>query len=105
MHRFLSDLFCNEGQQSDLTCALDSDGQLTLMLCAGAGHTAGQDLAALGNISAKLSSILEVDLFHFINTERTDLSTLAGTHIATLSALRTLGALGTFGTLGSLGIH
>ena len=36
------------GQQRNDARAFDGDGQFALMLCAGAGHPAGQDLAALG---------------------------------------------------------
>ena len=47
-------LVSDVGQQSDLTGALDSGGQVTLMGCAGTGGTAGQDLAALGQVTAEI---------------------------------------------------
>ena len=50
-------LVSNVGQQSDLTSTLDSAGQVTLVSCASAGGTAGQNLAALGQITADLGSI------------------------------------------------
>ena len=40
-------LFSNVGQQSNLTCALDSGGQVTLMSCASAG---GIDFLGQGTI-------------------------------------------------------
>ena len=66
------------GQQGDLTGALDGDGQLTLMLGAGAGRAAGQDLAALGRVAAKLGSILEINARNLVHAEVTNLSALAG---------------------------
>ena len=54
---FLFDSVCDKRQQRDLTRALDGHGELTLMHGAGAGHAAGQDLSALGNISAKLGGV------------------------------------------------
>ena len=73
-------LFSYVGQQSDLTSALDSGGQVTLVSSAGTGGTAGQDLATLGQVTAELCSILVVDSGHLVSTESTNLSTLTGTH-------------------------
>ena len=42
--------------------ALDGDSQLTLVSGAGTGSTAGQDLAALGQVTADLCSVLVVCL-------------------------------------------
>ena len=39
----MKNLVCYIGQQGDLTGALDSDCQLTLMSSAGTGGTAGQE--------------------------------------------------------------
>lgn len=56
-------------------CALDRFGQLALMLCAGAGHTAGQNLAALVDVSAhpgiQIPELFIVDVFNLIDTECT----------------------------------
>ena len=79
-----------------MTGALDGDGQLTLMLGAGTGHTAGQDLAALGNVTAKLGDVLVVDVLDLLGAEGADLAALAGTG----SGGGTLGALGTGLTVG-----
>jgi len=47
----------DEGQQRDLTGALDGLGQLTLMHGAGAGGAAGQDLAPLRQEPAQLGRV------------------------------------------------
>ena len=58
-----------EGQQRDGTSALDGLAQLTLMLGAVAGHTAGQDLAALVDETTQTVDVLVVDVFDLIHTE------------------------------------
>ena len=68
---------CYVGQQGDLAGTLDSDRQLTLMGSAGTGGTAGQDLAALGQVTAKLHSVFEIDVRHLINAEGANLLALA----------------------------
>ena len=65
------------GQESDLTGSLDSLGELALMHCAGTGSTTGKDLAALGNVAAKLCSILIVDAGGLIYAKLADFSALA----------------------------
>ena len=57
--------------------ALDGDRQLTLMSSAGAGGTAGQDLAALGQVTAELRSVFEIDVRNLIDAEGADLLALA----------------------------
>ena len=47
----------DEGQQHDLTGALDGLGQLALMHGAGAGGSAGQDLAPLRQVPAQLGRV------------------------------------------------
>ena len=74
-------LLGHEGQQGDLTGALDGDGQLALMSCAGAGRAAGQDLAALGRVAAELCRILEVNARSLVNAEVTNLLALARTSL------------------------
>ena len=69
-----------------MTCTLDRLGQLTLMLCTGAGHTAGQDLAALRHVKAQLSYVPLVDGFYLIYAEGANLSAATST---ALCALRT----------------
>jgi len=53
-----------------MTCTLDCDGQLTLMLCTNTGHSARQDLGTIGKITAQLCGILIIDLANFIYAER-----------------------------------
>lgn len=57
-----------------MTGTLDGDRQLTLMTGTGAGHTAGQDLGALGNEAAQSGNILVINGFHLVNAEAADLS-------------------------------
>ena len=53
---------------------LDRDGKLTLMLGAVAGHTAGQDLAALGHKAAETGQVLIIDMLDLIYAELADLA-------------------------------
>ena len=70
-------LVSDRGQERDLTCSLDGLCQLTLMHGAGTGGSAGQDLAALGHIAAKLCSILIINVLALVNTELAHFSALA----------------------------
>ena len=64
-----------------MTGALDGDGQLALMGSAGAGGTAGQNLAALGQVTAQLGRVLVVDRESTLSTQKlADLPALARTH-------------------------
>ena len=65
------------GQQSDVAGALDGDLDLSLVLSAGTGHTAGQDLAALADELAELVGILVVDEVDLVCAEDADLLSLA----------------------------
>jgi hypothetical protein len=71
-------LLSDVGQQSDLTSALDSGGQVTLVSGAGTGGTAGQNLAALGQVTAELAGVLVIDAGHLIHAKCANLSALAG---------------------------
>ena len=73
-------LFSDVGQQSNLTGALDSGGQGTLVSGAGTGGPAGQGLAALGQVTADLCSVLIVDSSHLVHAECAYLLALAGTN-------------------------
>ena len=75
------------GQKRDGTGALDGLRQLTLMLGAVAGHTAGHDLAALVDVAAHagihITELLVIDVLDLVNTERTNLAArLAATRTA-----------------------
>ena len=70
-------LLGDEGQQSDLTGALDGLGQLALMHGAGTGGAARQDLGALGDEAAQLGGVLIVDILALVNAELAHLFALA----------------------------
>ena len=89
------------GEKSDVSCALDGLGQLTLMLGAGAGHAAGKDLCALADETAKLCNILVVNIVNLIGAENANLAALSGTCITVES--RTLGTLGSCSGSGGFG--
>lgn len=57
------------GQQRNDPGAFDRGGQLTLMLCTGAGDAAGKNLGALGNVFSQLADVLIVNLCYFIHAE------------------------------------
>lgn len=64
----------DKGQQSGLTGAFDRGSHFSLMLGAGAGHTAGQDLGTLGNELSEFCGILIINEFHLVCAEDADLS-------------------------------
>lgn len=55
-----------------MSCALDRDGQLTLMTGTGAGYTAGDDLSAVGEISSQTGDVLIINIMDFIYAEGTN---------------------------------
>jgi hypothetical protein len=63
----------NVGEKCNVTSTLDSVLKLALMLCAGAGDTAGKDLAALGDELAKASRILVINVVYLFLTENANL--------------------------------
>jgi hypothetical protein len=66
-------LVANVGQKSSLTSTLDSSVELTLVNSASAGHSSGQDLAALADELAELSGILVIDISNLIGAENANL--------------------------------
>ena len=68
---------CHVGHKSDLTCSLDSLGELTLMHSANTGGAARQDLAALGDIAAELCNIFIVDVGSLIYAKLANFSAFA----------------------------
>lgn len=72
-----------------MSCALDSGGQLTLMLSAGAGNTTGNNLSAVGKVSSQTWNVLVVDVMNLIYTESANL-------FSALSAARSVVALSLF---------
>ena len=65
------------GQQGDLACALNGDGQLSLMLCASAGNAAGQDLCALADMLSQACGILIIDMIDLLSAKLANLFSLA----------------------------
>ena len=63
-------------QQCAEPCSLDGLGELTLMIGAGAGNSAGQDLGTLGHALAELSGVLIINGLCSVNAEHANL--LAG---------------------------
>jgi hypothetical protein len=66
-------LVANVGQKSNLASTLDSGVELTLVNSASAGHSSGQDLAALADELAELSGILVIDISNLIGAENANL--------------------------------
>jgi len=66
-------LVAHVGQQRQMACALDGLGQGALVNGTGAGHAAGQDLGALGDISPQLRDILIIDRIRSVHAELADL--------------------------------
>ena len=62
-------LVAHIGEQRNVTGAFDRNRQLALMICAGTGNAAGNNLRALGNVLAQTRNILVVDVVHTINAE------------------------------------
>ena len=83
--RFL--LVGNVGEKSHGSCSLDSDGELALVLSAGAGDSLGEDLGALGDQLAKSCSFLVIDFRNLFNAELANLFLLAVSVVLTESGL------------------
>ncbi len=66
-------LVADVGHKSHKSCSLNSNGQLTLMLCTSAGDAAGKDLCTLGSKLAETSGILVIDVLYLIQAELADL--------------------------------
>ena len=58
-----------------MTRSLDSGRQLSLMICAGTGNTAGENFSSLGHALAELCDILVINFLSSVNTEHTNLLT------------------------------
>ncbi len=86
-----------EGQESCMTSALDSGLKLSLVLSAGAGNTAGKDLAALADELAEAGCILVIDVADIFFAEDANLSA------ATVSVCRA--SCARCALLGRLSIH
>src|SRR5712692_401970 len=67
-------LVAGVGEERDLPCPLQSQGQRTLVLGAGAGHPPGQDLAAVADEAAQAGDLLVVDVPDLLHAEAADLA-------------------------------
>ena len=63
-----------------MTSTLDGDGQCALMISAGAGHTAGNDLCTLRDVLTQTGHVLVIDGVDTIDTEAANLPLQIGNH-------------------------
>lgn len=56
-----------------MSCALDSNGELSLMECTGTGNTAGEYLSSLGHALSEPCSILIIYSLYLIGAEYANL--------------------------------
>ena len=68
-----------------MSCSLDSDCKLSLMLCACAGDSAGENFSSLGNTLAKSDYVLVVDVFDLFCAELAYLLLLASLELVVLA--------------------
>ena len=68
-----------------MTSTLDSNGQLTLMMCTSSRNSSGEDLASFRNKTAKLGNILVIDVIRFVNAEAAYFSAALATTAAIIS--------------------
>ena len=73
---YLCGLVCYVRQKCNLSRSFNCNHKLTLMRSACARCSAGQNLASVGHVAAKLGSILIVDVLALVNTELTDFPAL-----------------------------
>ena len=85
-------------KDGDLSRSLDRFRQFTLMHCAGAGHTAGEDLSSLADKLAQFVDILVINGGRLIGAELANLFSRSSFH----KTLRPVGSFRTVGSFGSL---
>ena len=66
-------LFCNVGEQSHNSRTLDSLSEKSLVLCANAAHTSGNDLALFGDELTQFCNVLVIDLGSLVYAEGANL--------------------------------
>ena len=64
------DLVGNIGNKSDLSCALNSGGELSLMKSTVTGDTSGKNLRSFGEILSQSCDVLIVDVFNLFGAEK-----------------------------------
>jgi hypothetical protein len=70
------DVLCGEGEQGDVTGALEGGGEHTLVTGAGAGLAPGLDLAAVGDVATEAGGLFVVDGGDFVDAEGADATAL-----------------------------
>lgn len=56
-----------------MSCALDSDGKLSLMFRTGSGYPAGKNLGSFGKILSQSGYVLVIDILYILGAERANL--------------------------------
>ena len=64
------------GEQSDVSCSLDSNSKFALMESASTCYTSGKDLSSLSHALSELSDVLIINSLDSVSAEHTNL--LAG---------------------------
>lgn len=78
----MSELVSAERKQSDSSCSLNSEINLTLMLCACTSYTTRKNLTSFGNEAAKRSNILVINGVYVIYAALADLSSRSSCSIS-----------------------
>ena len=78
----VSELVSAERKQSDSSCSLNSEINLTLMLCACASYTARKNLTSFGNEAAKRSDVFVINGVYVIYAALADLSSRSSCSIS-----------------------
>ncbi len=73
-------LVADVSEKRNCTCALNSNGDLTLVLCASSGNSAGQNLGTLADALSESCDVLVIDMSDLVCAELTYLSTLVTVH-------------------------
>ena len=79
MQRSRFDLVGNIVNKSDLSCALNSGGELSLMKSTVTGDTSGKNLRSFGDILSQSCDVLIVDVFNLFGAEKANFLLSAGT--------------------------
>jgi hypothetical protein len=64
-------LFSCIGEQRYMTCSLDSQGYLALMLGTITGNSSGKNLASLGNVFSEFENIFIINVVNLVHAKST----------------------------------
>jgi hypothetical protein len=81
-------LVCYIGYQSYVSCTLNSKSELSLMLCASTGNSAGENLSSLREILSKSGNVFVIYIRDLLSAECTNLLSLVRTERFLLCILR-----------------